>query len=407
MADQLSTDLASLRIQRDVPPNRRTALRYVIGAVLGVIGLGAAYIVGAPYLEARVFRPEVGTTEMVLLSPAQSSVELTASGYVIAENKSRVSAKVPGRIAKLYVQEGDTVKAGDLIADLEDTDQQSAIRASKARVFAARARVGQAKAATAEARAQAQRQRVLVEKGATAKATADDLELHVHALEETVRAQEAEVASAEAEVASLMIMLKNMRVTSPISGRVVEKISSVGELVGIMGATPIVELADFDSLIIQVDVAEGRLHRVKPGAPCEAVLDAYPSTRYRCVAYEVVPRVNRSKATVPVKVKFVDPHEGAIPDMSARVSFLQKELDAEAMKDPPKLIVPASALVERNGSKVVFVLDGDQVRMMPVTLGPAFGSGFEVKEGPPSGTKLVKNPPESLSDGRRIKERNE
>jgi multidrug efflux pump subunit AcrA (membrane-fusion protein) len=142
------------------------------------------------------------------------------------------------------------------------------------------------------------------------------------------------------------------------------------------------------------------------GGPCEIVLDAFPSTRYRGKAIEVTPKVNRTKATVTVKVAFVDENDGVLPDMAARVSFLAGELDKEAMKAPPKTIVPGNAVAEIQGSKVVYRLEGGVVRMTTVTLGPAFGTGFEVIAGVSAGAKIVSSPPLGLADGQRIKERN-
>jgi HlyD family secretion protein len=136
------------------------------------------------------------------------------------------------------------------------------------------------------------------------------------------------------------------------------------------------------------------------------VLDAFPSKRFRGKAVEITPKVNRTKATLTVKVAFVDDNEGVLPDMAARVSFLNGELDKEAMKAPPKTIVPSTAVVDVNGGKVVYRLEGGVVRMTPVTLGPAFGNGFEVQSGVSSGTRLVNNPPPGLADGQKIKERN-
>ena len=116
--------------------------------------------------------------------------------------------------------------------------------------------------------------------------------------------------------------------------------------------------------------------------------------------------MNRTKATVTVKVAFVDENEGVLPDMAARVSFLSGELDKEAMKTPPKTVVPGSAVAEVQGSKVVYRVEGGVVRLTTVTLGPAVGTGFEVVSGVSAGTKLVSSPPRDLADGQRIKERN-
>jgi len=118
---------------------------------------------------------------------------------------------------------------------------------------------------------------------------------------------------------------------------------------------------------------------------------------------EITPRVDRAKATVMVKVAFADAAEGVLPDMSARVSFLQKELDEKELATPPKIVVPSSALVERAGGKVVFVVEEERVRMVPVKLGPAFGTGYELVDGPRPGTQVVQTPPETLVDGQKVK----
>jgi multidrug efflux pump subunit AcrA (membrane-fusion protein) len=144
---------------------------------------------------------------------------------------------------------------------------------------------------------------------------------------------------------------------------------------------------------------------IKLGSPAEIVLDAFPSRRYRGKSEEITPQVNRSKATVIVRVSFVDDKEGVLPDMSARVSFLTKPLDAEALKQPPKIVVPSAAVADRAGGKVVFVVEDEVVRMVPVKLGAPFGRGYELTEGPRPGTRLVASPPETMADGQRVKEK--
>ena len=104
-------------------------------------------------------------------------------------------------------------------------------------------------------------------------------------------------------------------------------------------------------------------------------------------------------------MKFVDDSTGALPDMSARVSFLTAALDSAQMQEKPKTVVPAAAIAERAGGKVVFVIEKSVARMRPVTLGPAFADGFELITGPEPGTKIVKSPPATLGDGQQVKER--
>ena len=407
MSDQLSSDLASLKIARDDSPPRRGLVRALV--LLGVLGglAAAGYFFLVPYLEARLFKTEVRATEVSLVSPAQASIQLASTGYVVPQTVSKVGAKVAGRISKMRVRQGDRVKAGDVVAELEMADVQAAVAAARSRVMAARARAQTARANLAEAEQQARRERTLAQKGVSPEAVAQDLEARARSLEEAVRAADAETRAAQAEVDSLSVSLGYMTIVAPIDGTVMTKPVEVGELVGPQTLAPVLELADLGSILVETDVAEARLHMVKIGGPTEIVLDAFPDRRYRGQVREISPRVDRAKATVTVKVAFVDPAEGVLPEMAARTSFLASALDAAAMKEPPRLVIPAEAVADRGGGKVVFVLDAGKVRMTPVTLGPALGGGFVVEAGPPAGTRLVKNPPAKLADGQSVKEKND
>ena len=419
MNDQLSNDLASLRISRDEPPPPRRLARWVVVGVLLVGSAVGVRVVAVPYFEAKVFKTEVETTEVSMVSPAQASVDLTATGYVVPQVIAKVGAKVVGRIAKVNIKEGDRVKAGQVLFELDPSDQKSAVAASQARVMAARARaqtararVLVAKANSAEIAQQWEREKKLVATGAVSAATADDLGARVKALDEQVRAADAEAQAADAEaqaaqaeMSSLVVNLGNMTIPSPIDGTAVTKPASVGDVVSVNAE--LVQLADFASLLVEVDVPEARLGMVKPRGPCEVVLDAFPDKRKRGEVVEVSPRLNRAKASGTVKVKFVDAESGALPEMAARVSFLAKALEVDQLKEPPKKVIPQSAVTERGGAKVAFVVDNGKARMITLTLGPSLGGGFELKDGPAPGTKVIKSPPASLADGQPIKEKGE
>jgi HlyD family secretion protein len=412
MSDQLSSDLASLKIDRSAPRPKGRSPWGTIATVVVLLGVaGAGYQYGLPLLSAAVFKTEVDTTEVITVSPAQASVQLTSTGYVVAQSVSAVACKVAGKVKAQHVRQGAKVKAGDVLLEIDPSDQNASIATASSQAAAARARIMTAKANLAETELQAKRAQSLAQEGIGPKGNADDLNARAASLKEMVKASEAEARAAEALVAALRVNLGNYTVIAPIAGTVVNKPPELGEFVGPQPAGVAidmggVQIADFTTLQVETDVAESRLSQVQMGGPAEIVLDAFPSKRFRGKAVEITPKVNRSKATLTVKVAFVDENEGVLPDMSARVSFLSGELDKEAMKAPPKTIVPSSALADRNGSKVVFRLESGVVRITPITLGPAFGNGFEVQSGVSSGTRLVNNPPPDLADGQKIKERN-
>jgi RND family efflux transporter MFP subunit len=423
----LSSDLAALKIDHGSSSGGsggRSLLRALIWlAVLGGVGYGG-YAFAWPALESRLFKTEVETTEIVNVSPAQAEVTLTASGYVAAERMSKIAPKVAGVVKQVYIKQSDKVSAGTVLLEMDMTDQRAAVSAAQSRAAASAARAASAKAqvATAEAqiaeiRQQATREGKLAAQGISPNGIVEDLNARVESLVRSKAAAEAAYKAAIAEsralgsdVDVLNTQMGNLRLLAPIDGTVMNKPPQVGEFIGPQPAGVSVdmggiELADFSTLVVEVDVPEQRLHLIQIGGPSEIVLDAFPQTRLRGKTLEVTPKVDRAKATVKVKVNFVDKFDRALPEMSARVSFLASELDAQSMKQAPKPVVPSSAIADRAGAKVVFVLEGEQVRMVPVSLGAEFGRGFELVSGPAPGTRLVSNPSVQLADGQRVKEK--
>jgi HlyD family secretion protein len=406
MSDQLSSDLASLRIARDEhPPSSGWLRRIVVLAVLAA-GAGAAWVYGKPLVEAKVMRPEVEVTQIVVITPAEAQAKLTSTGYVVPQRVSRVGAKMPGRIKEMHAHEGKVVAAGEVLAELEAADQRAMLQTAKARVLTAKAQVQTAKAELADAQQKAKRERKLAQQGVGTAAAAEDLEFRVVAVQKQVEAAEAGVRAAKAEAEAIEVNIGFYTITAPMNGTVVAKPAQVGELVGIQAAA-LVELADFASLMVETDVPEGRLHLVQLEDPCQIVLDAYPTRTYNGRVQQITPKVNRAKATVTVKVAFEGGAEGVLPEMAARVSFLSGEPDPALANVPPKVIVPAAAIDERDGQSVVFVLEDDTVHMQTVELGPTVGSGFELLAGPPAGATVVREPPGSLEDGQKIKRKDE
>src|SRR6185295_11757219 len=175
VADPLSTDLASLKIGRDVPSGPSSGGR-VLKVVVVLAVLGAGGWLAVQKVGARVFKAQVAITEIAMLSPVQASVQVTSTGYVVPQVQSKVGAKVPGRLAQVFVKEGDTVKQGDVLATLQDADQKSAIAAATSRVMVARARGETARANLADVEHQLKRTTALVEGNAVPRAQLEDLD---------------------------------------------------------------------------------------------------------------------------------------------------------------------------------------------------------------------------------------
>src|SRR5262245_26596380 len=275
-SNRLTQDLASLKIERDVPP-RRNPVKLLIWLGIAIAVLAVGYFVALPRLAAQFFKTEVELIELAMVSPQQSSVQVTSTGYVVAETTAKVGSKFAGRIIELPVKEGSVVKKGDLIARLDDRAQQRAISTARAKVAAARVRAQAARASLAETQQLITREKLLVERGVSGKATVEDLNLKASTLTAQARAADAEVAAAEAEAQELDITLKDMVILAPIDGVVTERVAKLGEMIAPMagGVLNVVEIVDMSSLVVEVDVSEGKLGLIHLGSPCEATLDAF------------------------------------------------------------------------------------------------------------------------------------
>ncbi len=412
----MADELASLRIQRDDAPARaRTGDRpqttgkrsggigWLVGLiVLGVLGTAGYFVFREG--QGRMFSQDVELGSVTLMSPAQNDVTLVATGYVYTRKKAAVAPKTTGRLARLFVDEGSVVKEGQLIGELESADAQAQLAQVRADIAAARAKVERARADVEDARIKFDREDALLKKGAGTQGAFDDAKARVSTARAQLAAAEADVRAVEARQQAAAVLLENTRVKAPFAGTVVRKLAEVGELIPPSGVG-IVTLADLGNLEVQADVSESQFGKVKVGTSTEILLDAFPDKRFRGEVSEIRQTVDRAKASVTVKVKFSDPTSGVLPDMAAKVSFLSKPLDAEALKAAPKLAVPADAVVRRSGRAMLLTIDDDHVHEVVVTLGGAMGSLVELTDGPSPGTHVIRHPDDRLKEGSSVKEK--
>jgi HlyD family secretion protein len=161
----------------------------------------------------------------------------------------------------------------------------------------------------------------------------------------------------------------------------------------------VVTIADMDTLEVEADVSESSLSKIRIDQSAEIQLDAFPELRLAGTVSRMVPTVDRSKATLLVKVRFIDRDPRVLPDMSAKVAFLSKAVPP-ADKQPVTAIQPA-AIVTRDGKPVVFVVDADKVVQTAVTQGRKIGELVEVR-GVKPGQKVVLAPDAKLHDGQSV-----
>jgi RND family efflux transporter MFP subunit len=405
----LADELKSLRIER-APEKRR--LPGWAAPVLIVIALAALLLVAWKTLGNQLFAPEVETTSVSLVTPAQGAQLLVATGYVVPQRKANISPRIGGRIAKMLIEDGSVVTAGQLIAVLEDADYRAQLMQAEADLMGAHAREQRAEVDALDAKRQFDREQIVQQKGVSTPAALDAATARLGSAKAALGAAGADVGAARARVQVAKVNLENCYVRAPFAGRITQKLSDIGEIVfgftsaGNGGNGGIASIADFTTLQVEADVSESQVAKLTLGTPAEIALDAFPDRRFRAKVAEVRPRVDRAKATVTVKVAFVDDTKDVLPDMGAKVTFLAKELSESAQKAAPTPAIAPDAVVDRGETKAVFVVQPDQtVRMVPVTVGGPLGGLLSLRQGPAPGARIVRSPPADLKDGMKIKEK--
>ena len=397
-------DLSSLRIEKSeiVPRSRRRKRVYlIVFAALVLLVLGALYRAGV-----LVPAQSVEVASVTQVYPSQTFTLLNASGYVVAQRKSALASKVTGRLVWLGVEEGSRVKAGQVIARLENQDVTAAREQAGANLNTARWNLDQAKAEASDATLGMERSKNLVAKGYVAQADFDTALARYNKAKAAVSAGEAMVRAAEAAVKGADVALEYTLVRAPFDAVILTKNADVGDIVTPLGAAAnakasVVSVADMGSLKVEADVSESNLEQVHMGQPCEIQLDALPEARFRGAVHMIVPTADRTKATVLVKVGFVDNDPRILPEMSAKVAFLSRA--PEKGEERPRTAVSKSALTTRNGRTVLFVVKGDKAFATPVSLGEPLGDMQEIRQGAKAGDKVVVNPTAGLKDGSSVK----
>jgi RND family efflux transporter MFP subunit len=389
------TDLSTLGIDRT--PSKRRHRRRWTWAIAGISVIAAAAAASAKYT-GPVF---VETAPVMTAYPSQAITTLNATGYVVAQRKASVASKATGRLEWLGVVEGSRVKRGEVIARLESRDVAATREQAAANLKVAQANVDQGLVELADAERNFKRSRELVAQNFISQAAHDTALARYNKAKASIQSLEASVAVARANLKVADVALDQTVIRTPFDGVVLTKHANVGDnitpfsnAVDTKGA--VVTIADMSTLEVDVDVSESSLGQAQVGQHVEIQLDALPDRRFLGVVNRIVPTVDRAKATVLVKVKFLEHDERVLPDMSAKVAFLGRE--PSAAEREPVTVAPAAAIVERNGAKFVYLLNDGRARETPVETGRAVGELVEV-HGVTVGERVVLKPLGQVADG--------
>jgi len=349
---------------------------------------------------------EVRVSKVVNIYPSQTYTLLNASGYVVAQRKAAVASKITGRLVFLAVEEGSIVRKGEIVARLENEDAIAARNRAAANVSAARASVEQAMAELDDAVLTYNRMLKLSEKGSVAKSELDAAEARLKRAKASVSVQRAAVQAGEAALKETEVVLEYTNMRAPFDAVVLTKNADIGDIVTPLGAAAnakaaVVDIADMESLQVEVDVSESNINLVKKGQPCEIQLDALQDSRFRGTVHMIVPTADRTKASIMVKVAFKDKDPRILPEMSAKVAFLSREVTPEEEK--PLTAIPADAITAIGGKESVFLVKDGRAYKTEIKTGTMVGNMVEISGGAGIGEIMVAKPTSKVKDGIKVK----
>lgn len=379
---------------------------WIVGGIVVVLvlaGLGG-------WLLTRTRAIEVQTAQAQ--SPAGNAAAgavLQATGYVTARRQATVSAQITGTLTQVLIEEGDHVKKGQIVATLDDAQYKAALDAARTAADAAHALVAQYQAQLTQNQRDAVRQETLATKGLVAQQDAEQARTLVNTTRAQLVSQQRTAASDDAQVVEARVNFDYCVIRAPFDGVITTKDAQIGEIISPFSAgggftrTGVGTVVDMDSLEVEVDVNEAYIGRVKPNMPAEAVLDAYPDWKISAHVIAIVPAADRGKATVKVRVALEQKDARIVPDMGVRVSFLEQKQAQRSVQLPQGSLVPASAIVQRDGHAMVFLVHGDTVQQRSVAPeGSGQGELRLLPSGVEVGDTVVVSPPAELKDGMRV-----
>ncbi|MCD6309869.1 MAG: efflux RND transporter periplasmic adaptor subunit [Candidatus Eremiobacteraeota bacterium] len=356
-------------------------------------------------------------------------IELTASIKPYA--RVAIASKVPGRVLKVHVHDGESVSKGQLLLELDHDDAINQVNQAEAAVKSAEARlnlliagpraqeISQAKAALQSAQADLddasknyERMKKLFDQGAISRAELDAAELQLTVktnlvktskeqlsiLNEGARPQEIEMAranlsSAKATLEIAKTMLKETYLYAPIEGEVSSRSVEPGDFV-VTGA-PLLVVNRINPCWAEAYASPDVFAKIKPGQPAEVKVDALPDSTFIGKVQELDPSASEETRNYEIRIKLDNPRKSLKPGMFAEVRISVAEFKNA-------VIIPLDAIIEKNGDKFAFIVNSDRVQERKLKLGTRINNNVQVKSGIKPGEKVVTIGAENLFDGARV-----
>jgi RND family efflux transporter MFP subunit len=402
-------------LRRKRPSAGTLILLVLVIAVFIVAGFFAGYlprqkredVLAAETKENVASLPLVNFTQV---ERSSTKTELVLPGNIQAVTEAPILARSSGYIRKRYVDIGDRVRSGQVVAEIEAPELDQQILQANASIEQAKSAAQQAEAAVLQGRANenlahvtAQRWDNLQKRGVVSKQENDTYQAqwaaqqaNVQALEKAQSAAHSNVAAAEANLARLNQLKTYQTVRAPFEGVITLRNVDTGTLVN-EGNTLLFRVAQPGSLRVYVNLPQSESDNVRVGQRATLSVAERPGRKFEGTVTRTSNALDPASRTLLTEVQASNPGGFLLPGMYADVDL------SVPRKDPPLLVAGDTLVVRADGPQVAVIGANDAVHFTRVRLGRDYGDRLEVLSGLEEGQRLVVNPSDAIREGVRVK----
>lgn len=373
------------------------------------IGLVVLLLAVAGGVAASRRGPKPTEVQMAQVGREDVQAKVSANGKIQAQRKVDISATIPGQITRLAVEEGDRVRKGQFLLQIDAVNPRAAARSNEYSMQALRNDVESARAALSQARDDLRRAEGNYKAGILPAADLDRARTAVRTSEAAVEAAERRVQQAGASLEGARDTLAKTTIRSPMDGIVTARRVEEGEVavIGVQNSpgTVLLTISDMSAVEAELEVDETSIPNVKLGQEARVRLDAYPNQTFRGVVAEVgsSPLVNLANQAIKfkVKVRLDNPPPDVKPGLSARADILTGfrgnavvvPLQALVVREAEGTPSPGTARREQEG---VYLVEAGKARFQPLATGLIGDLSIEVVKGLKGGETVVTGPFKAL-----------
>ena len=387
--------LDELKIDRSAPVERDSSVTKWIAGVVLLVLLGAGlWFFDLPGQGGSAIPVKTALARAGATVQSGSSV-LDATGYVVARRQATVSSKATGKVVEVLIEEGVVVDKDQLLARLDDSIPRAQFDLAQSQLNSSKAGLAELEVSLRQAQLDLDRTQNLAQRSLASQADLDRDSLSVEALVARLERARKDILVAERSMAVQQQVLDDMQIRAPFAGVVIAKAAQPGEMISPVSAgggftrTGICTIVDMASLEVEVDVNESYINRVYAGQPVQVALNAYPDYQFPAEVIAIIPAADRNKATVRVRVGFLERDERVLPDMGVRVAFLDEQVDTEPVDAPQGVLIPKGAMGNDAQGQFVFVIAQDQAQRRSIRTGGEEGARIRVLTGLRNGERVV------------------